>query len=165
MASASCTGVKLSSSSTSAPPSATAQASASVATINQRFTADYPAVYRTDSSGFQATTIDVRRALTDGARDLLLILLGITGLVLLIACANVANLTLARMLGRDRELAMRAALGAVLAHEHLRVEVHVREERVDAQLLGGFVAEVGSMILDGSLDTQLERMRERLARA
>ena len=54
----------------------------------------------------------VRDALTSGARELLLILLGITGLVLLIACANVANLTLARMLGRDRELAMRAALGA-----------------------------------------------------
>ena len=54
----------------------------------------------------------MRDALTSGARELLLILLGITGLVLLIACANVANLTLARMLGRDRELAMRAALGA-----------------------------------------------------
>jgi F-type H+-transporting ATPase subunit delta len=41
----------------------------------------------------------------------------------------------------------------------------VIEEAVDPQLLGGFVAEVGSMILDGSLDTQLERMRDRLARA
>ena len=39
------------------------------------------------------------------------------------------------------------------------------EESVDPQLLGGFVAEVGSMILDGSLDTQLARMRDRLARA
>jgi F-type H+-transporting ATPase subunit delta len=41
----------------------------------------------------------------------------------------------------------------------------VIDERVDSGLLGGFVAEVGSMILDGSIDTQLERMRERLARA
>ena len=41
----------------------------------------------------------------------------------------------------------------------------VFEESVDSQLLGGFVAEAGSMILDGSLDTQLDRMRDRLARA
>jgi F-type H+-transporting ATPase subunit delta len=41
----------------------------------------------------------------------------------------------------------------------------VLEESVDAQLLGGFVAEIGSLVLDGSLDTQLERMRDRLARA
>ena len=38
------------------------------------------------------------------------------------------------------------------------------EERVDPTLLGGFVAQVGSFIVDGSLDGQLERMRERLAR-
>jgi F-type H+-transporting ATPase subunit delta len=41
----------------------------------------------------------------------------------------------------------------------------VIDEMVDPSLLGGFVAEVGSMILDGSLDTQLVRMREQLARA
>jgi F-type H+-transporting ATPase subunit delta len=38
------------------------------------------------------------------------------------------------------------------------------EERVDATLLGGFVAQVGSLILDGSLDGQLARLRQRLAR-
>jgi len=41
----------------------------------------------------------------------------------------------------------------------------VMEEVVDSTLLGGFVAEVGSMILDGSLDSQLDRMRDQLARA
>jgi F-type H+-transporting ATPase subunit delta len=40
----------------------------------------------------------------------------------------------------------------------------ILEERVDSTLLGGFVAQVGSLILDGSLDGQLERLRERLAR-
>jgi putative ABC transport system permease protein len=88
------------------------QAASAISTINQRFATDYPSVYRPASSGFQATALELRRALTDGARELLLILLGITSLVLLIACANVASLTLARMLGRDRELAMRSALGA-----------------------------------------------------
>ena len=40
----------------------------------------------------------------------------------------------------------------------------ILEQRVDANLLGGFVAQVGSFILDGSLDGQLARMRERLVR-
>lgn len=40
----------------------------------------------------------------------------------------------------------------------------ILEERVDATLLGGFVAQVGSLILDGSLDGQLARVRQRLAR-
>jgi F-type H+-transporting ATPase subunit delta len=38
------------------------------------------------------------------------------------------------------------------------------EERVDRELLGGFVAEIGTYIVDGSLDGQLARVRERLAR-
>jgi F-type H+-transporting ATPase subunit delta len=40
----------------------------------------------------------------------------------------------------------------------------ILEERVDATLLGGFIAQVGSLTLDGSLDGQLARMRQRLAR-
>jgi F-type H+-transporting ATPase subunit delta len=40
----------------------------------------------------------------------------------------------------------------------------ILEEQVDATLLGGFVAQVGSLIFDGSLDGQLARMRQRLAR-
>jgi len=55
---------------------------------------------------------------------------------------------------------MSRRLGAKLGGRQLLIE-----ETVDPTLLGGFVAEVGSMILDGSLDTQLARMRDRLARA
>ncbi|HEX6066726.1 MAG TPA: ADOP family duplicated permease, partial [Longimicrobiales bacterium] len=86
-------------------------AATEVATVAQRWAQDYPQVYR-PALGFQARTANVLEQLTSGARQMLLILLGTTGLVLLLACANVANLTLARMLRRDRELAMRTALGA-----------------------------------------------------
>jgi putative ABC transport system permease protein len=82
-----------------------------VEAICSRFTRENPTVYRPDS-GFTATTLPVRDELTRNARPMLLILLGTTGLILLIACANVANLTLARLLRRERELAVRAALGA-----------------------------------------------------
>ncbi len=58
--------------------------------------------------------------------------------------------------GERRTLAER--LGRVLGKQILL------EERVDQSLLGGFIAQVGSLILDGSLDAQLGRMRERLAR-
>lgn len=94
------------------PEVAPQQAASAVGAISHSFAHDHAQVYRPETSGFRATAVPVRDALTSGAKDLLLILLGITGLVLLLACANVANLTLARMLSRDRELAMRAALGA-----------------------------------------------------
>jgi putative ABC transport system permease protein len=87
------------------------RAASSVEAICGRFTREHPQNYR-PASGFTATALDVRGELTRQARPMLLILMGTTGLVLLIACANVANLTLARVLRRDRELALRAAVGA-----------------------------------------------------
>ena len=133
------------------------EAAAAISTINKRFTADHAGVYRTDTSGFQATTVDVRSALTEGARDLLLILLGITSLVLLIACANVANLTLARMLGRDRELALRAALGAGRGRL-------IRQLLTESTLLataGGLVGVVFAMATVGMLTTFVSRFTSR----
>jgi F-type H+-transporting ATPase subunit delta len=61
-------------------------------------------------------------------------------------------------LGDQDRAALAARLGAAVG------KTVVIDERVDPSLLGGFVAEVGGLVADGSLDGQLARIKERLER-
>jgi predicted permease len=77
------------------------------ARLQQQYPDHYPA-----SRGYRTVALPLREQLTESFRTTLLVLLGTAAFVLLIVCASVANLMLARTARREREMAVRASLGA-----------------------------------------------------
>ena len=84
------------------------QAAARMQAISQRLAAQHPQTSR----GWGVTVSLLHDDITEGFRPALFLLLGAVAIVLLIACANISNLLLARAGARSRDIAIRAALGA-----------------------------------------------------
>ncbi|HEV2663956.1 MAG TPA: ABC transporter permease, partial [Blastocatellia bacterium] len=117
------------------------QARAKFSLIARQLEEQYPAT----NQGYGVTVLSLREQLTGETQRALWIMAGAVGFVLLIACANVANLTLARAGARQREMAVRNAIGA----GRFRL---VRQLLTESMLLAGFGGALGILLASWSVD-------------
>ncbi len=117
------------------------QAQANMDTISAALRQQYP----DSNSNIGVKLWPLSIAMVAHARSALLMLCAMAGCVLLVACVNVANLLLARSLSRQREISIRAALGAGRSHI-------IRQLLVESALLGGAGGVAGLLLATWGLD-------------
>src|ERR1700723_426518 len=129
------------------------QAQAEMNTISGRLEQFYPE----DDKGWGAVVVPMQQDMVADVRPALLVLLGAVAFVLLIACVNVANLALAKTFSRQKEIAIRTALGATSA----RVLRQILTETVLLALAGGALglayAHIGVRMIIAFLGDKLPR--------
>jgi predicted permease len=135
-----------------------AQAQADLSVLGAGMARENPKSYPPEE-GYSIDATPLEQDLTRRARTMFLVLLGVSGFVLLIACANVANLLLARLLKLERELAVRAALGA----GKMRLVRQLLTESVLVSLSGGILGLALAPIVLALLVKFAERLTTRAA--
>jgi len=120
------------------------QAHADLAGIARQLAREYPDAYPAER-GYEVISTPLKDEVTRKARPMLWLLMGAATFVFLIACANVANLTLSRLVRRERELLLRSALGASSSRLF-------RQLVTESLIVAGLAAGLGVMFASGGMD-------------
>ena len=141
------------------PGASFARAQAEMDTLAAQYRREYPRFPDADPN-FTVHVGNLRDELVFSVRTALWILFGAVGLVLLIACANVASLLLSRALGRKREIAVRTAIGATRASLIRQLLTESLLLAAAGGLLGALLSVWGTRALAAMAATTLPRAQE-----